>query len=218
MRPLRGAIVAIKVAQIIFVIAFVGSLSVGACIAGFVFVNYVLSPIVRLVFPSFGVYENPDLLLKETKVDKKEVHLTAIDFIIQEKLRRQTETKKQLQELMNFGKPHSVIVQAEPTPAITKEWDLEAMQAAATQGLFIHGVSQPISKDLWSIARFNGSDRPRYLCFKLSQRGRGLRTAFAALPDRACRMDRAAAFRWAAVLGIECEVVPMNAASRQVLR
>ena len=209
-----------KFVEYVFVVAFLSAMTVGLCALTYVIVIFLLTPLIHMCgWKSFGEYQNPAFLALDKKIDKEGVRLTALDFVLRESLKRKAQEKQRLEELLN-PKPHTPIKPHVESPS----WDLEAMAAAATELIIpqvsqhVRGESQPLSKDLWGIAKTAPSGKVRFLCFKLSQRDRGLRVAFAAIPSKACRMNRAAAFRWAAVMnfapGIECRVVPLNAEAR----
>jgi hypothetical protein len=94
-------------------------------------------------------------------------------------------------------------------PALDNEisdWDLESLTRA---------IETPLTDESaeWSLARISDSGKTQFLCLKLSQRGHGLRTAFASLPERKLKMDYASACRWAKVVP-NAFVIPANASAR----
>ena len=159
--------------------------------------------VIRLFVPRFAMLPLPPI--KEDEHDHKEVKRISLDFIVAERLRRQRELKKRMEEFLN---PNAASENA-------NEWDLESLKKQILQSKVVGRSFDPV--DLWSIARHNERGSRLYLCTPVLPTKEGLRTAWAALPDRALKTSSDAAFRWLSVLP-DAFVVPANAAARQKIR
>lgn len=200
----------ISFCELIFSAAFVSGIILVFLGAAFCLVHFVIFPLIRLFLPTFATRPVVEIVRGDAQADHKEVKRLAIDFAIQEKIRQQRNLKRRMEELMS---PHLVVGKAK----VDRLFDIEGVMPAEVRpstNLAISRLHQP--DDLWCLARYpNGFDKPaHYLCFKTSTKDRGLRTAFAALPDRACKMDLTSAMRWRSVLGAETFVTPANSAAR----
>jgi hypothetical protein len=180
-----------------FLILFVSTFVFAACYL----IATIAMNLIRLFKPSFGRLAVSEPI--DTRVSSKEIKLTAIDYLMQEKLRRAREQKARMEELLN------------PKKSAT-EWSLPSLNEAVKAA-----TPKPIPqerKDRWALAKFPvGSRSPYWLVGKMPTREKGLKVAFAPVKSHRLTMSLDAAQRWADVIP-DAVIFPASAAARQVLR
>jgi hypothetical protein len=197
-------------AEYIFTFCFVGTLFACAMIGAFAAIHiFVL--FIRM-FPGWEkflqAYQTPEPE-KEEKPAPHVVKRVALDFLIQ---------RSQEERGVNLRRAHALLKR--PATAGLKndavEFSLEELRSVIARPL---QKSEAERTDLWSLVKYpHGLNHPYYLISKLSQKGRGLRTAFSPSPLHKLTMDRDSAVRWAAVLGEGVFWIPANAEARMILR
>jgi hypothetical protein len=200
----------VKFAEVFFVIAFVTGIAGALCVIAWIFVECVVTPIVRAFWPNWAVLPlAPDMI---KKVDHKEVRLSAQLYLLEERIRRANAFRKIQRE---FSGPVSEVARDSADGAA--EWDLDSIKKALVLPPLL--VIRPQDrKDEWSIAIFESDlKHPIYLCRKVSTKD-GLKTCWANLPTERLKMSLEAARRWLSMLPSTAVIVPSNAAARIALR
>jgi hypothetical protein len=204
----------IKAASIIFVLVF-GALLIGLlCLFAFG-VAHILVSIVRFFKPDFAVYRPAGLKREETLADTKKV---ALDYLFARK--REEMRRQHAQSTQTAAMPMPEPVKDE---SALNEWDLSALSnlinaPRVSKTTIYSDAKRTEDKAEYCLLRYftlpNGQNHPRFLCTKLSQRGRGLRVAFASLSERRIKLDFVSAMRLAEAIGPDVLLAPANAAAR----
>jgi hypothetical protein len=189
-----------KFASILFSAAFV-AIFIGFLCLGAYGVVCVVFFIIRIFRPDFGTIQTPATI--EAKSDHKEVKLLAIDYLVQEKLRKTKERQKRMEELLNCK-----------TTKPNLEWTLEKLTHEITAKPRSTEPEGPI--DLWQICRME-QGRRRYLAVWRSTREGGLRTGWTPSSKYGIKTSAEASLRWIGMLP-GTFASPCNAASRQKIR
>lgn len=201
---------ALKIAQMLFMTAMVSFLLVGLFVVGYVIAS-LLCAFLRNWWPTFGLpYLTPVEEKHESLMDVKRVTL---DFMLERR-----------RALMKALHAEHHVNAATINDLMRKPIEIDAESVAKlvsrpTPPRNIKLESHLKEKAEYVLVRFTeGMATPRYLCQKRSERGVGLRVAFAALFDKAIKLDLASAQRLASVLGTDTFVSPANAAARIATR
>ena len=186
-------------------IFFITLLSCCALVAAWVPVTFIFR-LIQLWKPDFGRPYVPPEPPSLTKVSKRETHLTALDFLLRESMRRRR---------VNMKKEHEIWTQPMTSPQV--DFSLEELRAALVQPP--QKLPAGNCTDLWCVVNYpHGPGTPYFLISKLSQRGRGLRTSFSPSPKGRWTADKDSAARLAKHLGQGFYWCPANASARQLLR
>jgi hypothetical protein len=103
------------------------------------------------------------------------------------------------------------------------EWGLSALKNTIHSEKIRSQVESTESKRTedraeYCLVRYEGQ-KPRYLCAKVSQRGLGLRVAFASLSSgKRIKLDYVSAMRLAEAIGPDCLICANNSAARITIR
>ena len=214
MHPSTHTSVAQIAAGSLFALALCTLLAIGLALLCLIFVNFLFKTIQRFK-PNFGMPKQNDVDGVSPAQNREANKKVALDFLLQRR-----------REAIQNAKAHLRQLHLEEMPAVgigieveKNDWDLEAL-AAATMAKDLKRKPAAERSDLWSLVTFPHSPNrvAYYLITKLSQRGHGIRTAWAPLPQRKITMDRDSASRWAATLGDGVFVIPSNASARILLR
>ena len=205
---------AMKVIYAIFATCFIGGMAVGASVIGGVGA-WVLCLLVRMVKPGFAEPYVTPMPEKESGslTDQKRV---ALDFMFE----RRRALMKALHAEHHVTTATINELMQRPIEVDTK--DLESIAKLVARPVPPKNIKLEqhlTNKAEYAICKFPDGlqGAPRYLCSKLSKRGKGLVTAFAALPDKSIRLDFVSASRLAMMLP-GCFVTPANSAARVATR
>lgn len=177
--------------------------------------------IVRLWKPDFFQSYTYKANSKNLQAERSERRMLAIDFVIQERIRRQNDARKLVQQqlLGSANKVIAVVTSPKPTPTAIEIPDEVSLDEIV--GFVADPRPQPIQIEdhsaEYAVARLvNG--KKRYLCEKMVKRlpsGHIKNTVlFAAIRDKAKRFDRASAQRLLTVLPSDCFIEAMNVHAR----
>jgi hypothetical protein len=204
----------IKFASVTFVLVFAAMLLGILFLLTFLLVNFLVK-IIRVWRPDFCVYRSAGYVRDETTVNVKKV---ALDFMME----RRRQIIRNLHEQSRIDPV--ALSNAAKDAATGTEWDLTRLLRAATPRMTTYAVESKRTEDKaeYCLIRYfalpNGQSFPRYLCTKLSQRGKGLRVAFASLPERRIKLDYLSALRLAEAIGPDTLLAPANAAARVTMK
>jgi len=175
-------------------------------------ISTVIFAVIRLFYPRFAILPIAEGI--DIKTDQKEVKRLAIDYVMAERLRRQRALKQRVAEIEG-------VALSTLNGSDEMSWDLSALKNIIHTEKIRSQVENTESKRTedqaqYSLIRYpEGQSQPRYLCTKLSQRGVGLRVAFASLaPEKRIRLDYVSAMRLAEAIGPDVLIAPANAAAR----
>jgi hypothetical protein len=204
----------IKGLSIVFALVF-SALLIGILFLFAFGVAHILVKIIRLFRPGFAMYRPAGLKREETLADTKKVALDYLFARKREELRRQ---HAQSTEPAAMPMPEPV-----KEESALNEWDLSALNnlinaPRVSKTTIYSDAKRTEDKAEYCLLRYftlpNGQNHPRFLCTKLSQRGRGLRVAFASLSERRIKLDFVSAMRLAEAIGPDVLLAPANAAAR----
>jgi len=211
----------IKIASVIVVSIFCTLLIVFFCLFAFG-LAHLLTLAIRIFKPNFATLPHHEDPKEISQANTKKI---ALDFLFERKrqeLRRQHE-----QSVQPAMQP---VVQ--PIAANVKEdaeagWDLSALNhlinAPRIPKTTIYSEAKRTEdKAEYCLLRYftlpDGRQFPRFLCTKLSQRGRGLRVAFASVSGKRIKLDFVSAMRLAEAIGPDVLLQASNAAARVTMK
>jgi hypothetical protein len=197
-----------KIAGLLFAVCFLICATVSILAFSYLIASLLIG-FVRIFKPNFAKYLHPeDLVKRKTQESVKKV---AIDYILQ--ARRELQKQMEAPRKIRLGAALKSFEPAEESVQVSKnEWSIADIVQATIPQKTIPNLED---KAEYSLVQFpEGPSKPaRYLCQKISERGRGLRVAFASLPSKSIRMDFQSAARLSAVIP-NSFVVPQNSAAR----
>ena len=203
----------IKGLSIVFALVF-SALLIGILFLFAFGVAHILVKIIRLFRPGFAMYRPAGLKREETLADTKKVALDYLFARKREEMRRQHAQSTQ---------PAMPMPEQVKEGSALNEWDLSALNnlinaPRVSKTTIYSDAKRTEDKAEYCLLRYftlpNGQSHPRFLCTKLSQRGRGLRVAFASLSERRIKLDFVSAMRLAEAIGPDVLLAPANAAAR----
>jgi len=203
----------IKGLSIVFALVF-SALLIGILFLFAFGVAHILVKIIRLFRPGFAMYRPAGLKREETLADTKKVALDYLFARKREEMRRQHAQSTQ---------PAMPMPEQVKEGSALNEWDLSALNnlinaPRVSKTTIYSDARRTEDKAEYCLLRYftlpNGQSHPRFLCTKLSQRGRGLRVAFASLSERRIKLDFVSAMRLAEAIGPDVLLAPANAAAR----
>jgi len=203
----------IKGLSIVFALVF-SALLIGILFLFAFGVAHILVKIIRLFRPGFAMYRPAGLKREETLADTKKVALDYLFARKREEMRRQHAQSTQ---------PAMPMPEQVKEGSALNEWDLSALNnlinaPRVSKTTIYSDAKRTEDKAEYCLLRYftlpNGQNHPRFLCTKLSQRGRGLRVAFASLSERRIKLDFVSAMRLAEAIGPDVLLAPANAAAR----
>jgi hypothetical protein len=204
-RPHAPTPLGIQILSLLFGLALVAMFIVGGLVLTFVLVSFVW----KFLPDKMTRGKKPVEVLRA--VTSAEVKRVALDYLMAEKIRQRRAIEQHIRASV-LGPPPFTGEKISNKP----EWDLNALKKAA---ISMRPVRAAERTDLWTLVKtVAGAHAPQYLCHKVSQKGVGLRAAFAPIKSHALTMDLESAKRWSAQLGPDIFIVPANAAARQVAR
>lgn len=178
--------------------------------------------IVRLWKPNFLQSYTYKQNHKASQTEHSERRMLAIDFVIQERIRRQNESRKIAQQQMFGSTPASaVLVVSKPATSAAKTIEIPDEVSLDEIMKIVTEPPRPIQLEdhaaEYAVVRLVDGKK-RYLCEKNVRRlesGDIKNTvAFAAIRDKAKRFDRTSAQRLLTVLPSDCFLEPYNATAR----
>jgi len=208
----------IKIASVIFVSIFSTLLIVFFCLFAFG-LAHLLTLAIRIFKPNFATLPRHENAKEISQVNTKKI---ALDFLFERKrqeLRRQHEQSIQPAAM---PVPEPVKVDAE-----LNQWDLSALNnlinaTRISKTAIYSEAKRTEDKAEYCLLRYftlpDGRSFPRFLCTKLSQRGKGLRVAFASVSGKRIKLDFVSAMRLAEAIGPDVLLAASNAAARVTMK
>jgi hypothetical protein len=196
-------------------------------------VNFLVR-VIQSVFPTFMTPKRTFEQGESPEQTRAAARKIAYDFVLQEQIRRRNAVNVsraefgQFKDLIEARLQGKLVTAAGKVTAENKneeEWDLNLLNRAIPIETKKSNRADNELKDKaqFSLVTFPEGPKgpPRYLCMKLnsasSASGKGLRVAFADLPQMAIRLDHVSAHRLAGMIP-NTFVAPINAAARRWIR